>query len=116
MARNNVKLLTEAQLNELNAWYIFKLSDDRKNVIVTFSHYNRQTYHSVDSSFSINAKTVRRITFTKEAIGYWIELLDKRKKYTLLDVQDAINRMYVFYQKLNLKNLEYTLSLTKRKK
>lgn len=115
MARNNVKLLTDKQLTEINGRYIFKLSEDEKNVIVTFPYYNRQTSHSVDSPFSINVKTVRRITFTKEAISFWIELQKKRKKYTLVEVQNAVNQLYVFYQKLNLKNVEQTLNKTIQK-
>lgn len=104
MSRNNVKLLTPEQLRLLKEKYIFNY--DGENVVVQLSDYNRITKHDAKQKFHINSK-IRKIIFIPEVIEYWIEL--GVKNYSLLDVQQAANKLYVMYQPLTLDNLKKVL-------
>lgn len=108
MARNNVKVLTKNELLRLNSQYIITYDDD--NIIVGNRYYNRTTLHDRHSSFFINSK-VRKITLTTTAIEIWIELQgeEQYKDYTLFDVQNAINILYVMYQPCELKEVKKLL-------
>ena len=90
--RNNIKLLTDRQLTELNEKYNFSIDGD--NVVVDIKNYNRHTKHPITDSFFINSK-IRKITLSPEAISIWIELTQDRLRYTLFDVQNAINKLYL---------------------
>lgn len=108
MARNNVKILTKNELLRLNSQYIFTYDDN--NIIVSNRHYNRTTLHDRHKSFFINSK-VRKITLTTTGIEIWIELQDEEqfKEYSLFDVQNAINMLYVMYQPCELKEVKKLL-------
>ena len=101
MSRNNVKLLTATQLDKLNDKYEFFVEDN--DIVVKMRHYNRSTKHPLDKSFFINSK-IRKISFSLDAINLWLKLKDETK-YTLLDIQQAVNSAYVLYIEINEKNI-----------
>lgn len=109
MTRNNVKLLTKNELLRLNSQYIITYDDN--NIIVGNRHYNRTTLHDRNKSFFINSK-VRKITLTTSAIEIWIKLQEEKefKDYTLFDVQNAVNMLYVMYQPCELKEVKKVLT------
>lgn len=96
MARNNVKLLNEKQLDELNSHYYFEPDGD--DILVKIYHYGRITRHPMSENFSINAK-IRKLVFTTEAMNIWREIYDDEKtRKSLIDIQNAVNSLYVMYQ------------------
>ena len=93
--RNNVKLLTERQLEKFNEKYQFALDED-DNIVATLSNYGRVTKHDSKKGFSINSD-IRKITFSTEAIEFWKEL-KKETNYSLVDVQQAYNILTLSYE------------------
>lgn len=93
MSRNNAKILTEDELTYLKSRYAFEINDDV--ILVKIQNYNRVTAHPLSSSFSLNTK-VRKIDITPEAVQMW----DKhfKKKWSLFDVQNAMNILVMTYQ------------------
>lgn len=97
MARNNVKLLTAVQLEKLNQKYIFDADDD--NIIVKIANYDRVTKHPKNEVFHINSK-IRKVCFSMEAINIWLAIRNEYA-YSLFDVQQAANILYVTYCPIN---------------
>lgn len=101
--RNNIKLLTDEQLTALKQKYSFSYKDG--SVVVSIIGYNRVTKHPCTTSFSINS-TVRKVTFTVEAIDIWRRL---NFEWSLLDVQQAVNTLTVCYQLITLQSVKRML-------
>ena len=104
MSHNNLKALSKSEMKYLNGRYSFELEGSQ--VLVRINNYNRVTAHSVNERFSLNTK-VRKIDITPEAIRMW-----KNKfmhKYTLLDVQNAINTLISTYQMPDIVDVESQL-------
>ncbi len=97
MSKNNIKLLTTTQLDALRDKYSFELVDSE--ILVRTTTIKRITRHPDNASFHINARPIRKVSFSIEAINIWKELYDS-KHYNLLDVQQAVNVLTVTYQKL----------------
>lgn len=95
MSKNNIKLLTTAQLQALRDKYSFELEGNE--ILVRTTAIRRIARHPADQPFHINAKPIRKLSFSIEAIDIWKELLDT-KKYNLIDVQHAVNILTVTYQ------------------
>lgn len=93
--RNNVKLLTERQLEKFNEKYRFALDED-DNIVVTLLNYGRVTKHDSKKGFSINSD-IRKVTFSIEAIEFWKEL-KKESEYSLIDIQQAYNILTLSYE------------------
>lgn len=93
--RNNVKLLTERQLEEFNEKYRFTLDED-DNIVVTLSNYKRVTKHDSKKGFSINSD-IRKVSFCIDAIEFWKELR-KELECSLIDVQQAYNILTLSYE------------------
>lgn len=102
MTRNNIKLLTPAQLDKLNEKYVFEV--DGNDIIVKLRHYNRVTKHPKDKAFHINSK-IRKVCFSLDAIELWLSIRDSHKNYTLFDVQQAVNTAYITYRPINVTNV-----------
>lgn len=103
MSRNNVKLLTARELDTFNDKYIIECDDEF--LYVKFKYYNRCTAHPIDKPFSINS-SIRKISFSIDAITIWRALKDK---YTLFDVQQAVNTCLITYQEINESNVRKVL-------
>ena len=101
MSRNNVKLLTATQLDKLNDKYDFYVEGEY--IVVKLRNYNRSTKLPLDKSFFINSD-IRKISFSVDAIKLWLKLKDETK-YTLLDIQQAVNSAYILYIEINEKNI-----------
>lgn len=100
MSRNNIKLLTDRQRIELKEKYYFEYEDGF--VVVKLHDYGRTTKHPDDKPFHINS-TIRKIIFSLDAINIWKELyLDEKTRASLIDVQHAVNSLYVMYQPINV--------------
>ena len=105
MARNHIKLLTQAELENLNVKYIFSISGD--DIVVSLKDYNRYTLHPKNKPFAINSRwgVKRVINFTLEAINFWIKCMEENKKYSLFDVQQAVNALTITYQDVNYESV-----------
>lgn len=111
MAGNNIKLLTDRQLVALDEKYSFDI--DGEDIIVKVKDYNRETRHPIDKSFSINSK-IRKITLSSDAILIWSQFY-KSGPYSLFEVQNAINKLYLTYQDITITNVKKILSGTATK-
>lgn len=115
MARNNIKLLSQAQLEKLNVKYSFYIEGDM--IVVSCSGYNRSTLHPKDKPFHINSRKYvkRKICFNLDAIEIWLKLVEEKCKYSLFDVQQAVNTLAITYQQVNYDNVKKFLSKPKLK-
>ena len=107
--RNNIKLMTVTELKELANKYIFILDDSEEHILVRTKNYSRVTSHDIDKSFRINVVGKRVIVFSLDAIKIWKELY-KEYKYSLLYVQNAVNKLYITFQEINKENVQKILS------
>ena len=98
--KGNIKALTNDEMKFINEKYEFKLTDYGILVIAN----GRKTLHERDQSFSLLLPLERRrIKITKMAIDLWSEkYIDK---YSLIEVQNAINTLAVTSQSV----AEYTI-------
>ena len=97
MKRNNTKLLTEEQKRFINDKYMFKFEEDK--IVVISGIRCRHTYHDSNKPFILNVKGIRVIHFTMDAIQIWKDLY-KDYPFTLIDVQQAANKLILTYQKV----------------
>lgn len=93
MNRNNIKILTDDEIKFLNSRYAFEVTDDA--ILVKIQNYNRVTAHPKNETFALNTK-VRKIDITPEAIDAWDTHF--KKKWSLFEVQNAINILITTYQ------------------
>lgn len=109
MAKNNIKLLTHEQLRQFNTKYTILLEDDK--ICVKTVNYAKITRHDSDKPFHINAKNIRKIQFSVDAINIWKKfcLSYKDNVFTLFDVQQAVNKLIVMYQKPTFENVKQLL-------
>lgn len=107
MKRNNVRLLTDAEIENVKSRFAFYVNDDK--IAVEAFKNNRITYHSINESFSLNIKNLRKITFTLDAINIWLTLLLQKERPNLLDVQQVVNKLIISYQKINIDNVKKIL-------
>lgn len=100
----NLKALTDEELDYIRKAYIFDVYD--KYIVVSCSGYNRRTLHDIDKPFLLTTKA-RKITITVQAINMWLEKY--KGKYSLVEVQNAINYLIVTYQPVNDEEIEKQL-------
>lgn len=110
---NNCKALSENELAFMNEKYEFWL--EGVNVCVKCKNRTRVTYHSRYEKFSINVKRIRKITYSVDAIDMFDRFLkdEKAKKFTLTDIQNALNVCRLTYQELNDANVLLILNKNK---
>ena len=72
----------------------------------------RITYHPKNEKFSINIKRVRKITYNVVAIEMFerFQADDARKKYSLTDIQNALNILRITYQPIDEEHVLALLS------
>lgn len=105
MSKNNVKILTDDELEFLNSRYSFELNGD--TILVKIQNYNRVTAHPADVAFSLNTK-VRKIDITPDAIKIWNEHF--KDKWSLFQVQNAMNILVATYQVPEIDDIEDQLN------
>lgn len=106
MMRNNIKILTLDQLRQLNDKYEFEYDDE--SVIVKNKHYDRTTKHPRNKTFALNSK-IRKVTINSDIISKWIELCEAGEEYSLLDVMQAFNKLYLMFQPMDIEHLKKML-------
>ena len=110
MPRNAIKLLTANQLNEFNNKYRSEITDDKKYIRIDNRHYSKSTLHNVNESFRINSR-IRNIVITSEMMKIFSEMqgIYKFKNYSIFDIMQAVNILYLTYQNITQKNVERIL-------
>ena len=101
---NNLKLLTEKELEYLNDKYIFT-ADRNGDVVVENKYYARRTVHDASKTFFLNTK-VRKISFNPEIIRLWKQFINEGVECSLFDVKQAVTKLYISYQELSEKNVK----------
>ena len=108
----NIYKFVEDKLDDTSKKELLDIIDsmsknEGKFIVVTTNNYQlRKILHSSDESFIISSPK-RKITFSVEAINYWIN--DFKEDYTLIDVQNAINILTVTYQTVNKEEIRKQL-------
>lgn len=117
MPRRNIHCLAKDERQYFNEKYDFSIvknDDDTEDVVVKIIDYNRMNRHSIDTKFSL-LTCIRRLTITVEAMHMWRDhFYGKTKEFTLIDIQDAMNRLTVSYQELTYENVLDVLKSSKR--
>lgn len=106
----NIKALTNEELKFALGKYAFEMSGDYVVVKVN----NRRTVHPADKAFSLLLPLERRrIKVTPKAISLW----EKRylERYSLLEVQNAINTLAVMFQNMSEANIDAQLKRARSK-
>lgn len=101
---NNTRVLTPEEYETYKTKYSFIVFED--NIAVKVKDYNRVTLHSFKETFSINAKPCRKMSFTPEAMSIWKQMLKSNPQTNLIDVQQAVNKLHITYQKITLENVK----------
>ena len=108
--RGNTKALTNEELKFVVDKYSFELFDN--SIIVKTN--NRKTLHDRNESFSLLLPLERRrIKITSKAIDLWIK--SYMNKYSLIEVQNAINTLCVTFQNVTEENIHQQLERSRSK-
>lgn len=100
----NTKALNDIELHYIKTNYNFTLEGNY--VYVSYNNYKRMVVHPISHNFVLSTK-VRKITITVDAMKTWINKY--KDKYSLIEVQNAINILVVTYQPITHENLELQL-------
>ena len=106
----NTKALTNDELKYILGKYQFNLVGDYILVLAN----GRKTLHDKTKGFSLLLPLERRrVKIGTDAIDLWINKF--MEKYSLIEVQNAINTLIVTYQKPTNQNVEGQLERTRSK-
>jgi|SRR5690554_1298971 len=83
----NIKLLTDEQLQSLKEKYDIELQKNK--VFVKLKTRNHTVMHDMNEAFSLRCDD-RRVTISPKAMQMWQKHF---KRYSLFDVQHAINQL-----------------------
>lgn len=98
----NIKILTKDELKTFNDYY--KISYQNNMILVEPKDFSRITVHKSNETFYL-LRNKRRITITTNAINLWKK--EFKDKYTLIEVQNAMNALFISYQNtLDKENVE----------
>ena len=114
MKANNIKLLTDSELNHLQEIYDIECIKDKDLILVRAG--NKVTAHKLSEPFSLNVKTFRRITFSKEMIDIWLSLNSKSIDISLFKVHQLCAQLLITYQEINEENVAELLKKSIRLK
>ncbi len=104
MLANNIKVLTDSELNFLQDRYVITYIKDKDLVLVKAT--NKTTVHNLSETFSLNVKPLRRITFSKEMINIWVSLNEQGIDITLFKVHQLCAQLLITYQEVNEENVK----------
>lgn len=83
------------------------VKNNSKYIVVTTKGYNaRKVVHNINESFLVST-SLRKISFSKEAINYWIN--EFKDDYSLVEVQNAISILTITYQPVNVDEIRNQL-------
>lgn len=97
-----IRLLTKEELNYFNEMYSFEVAGDF--ILVKTKNINRTTVHSVNEGFSLRLSSSRRLNISAQAVKMWLEKF-KNSKYSIIDVQNAMNALIISYQQLRYEDV-----------
>ena len=112
MPDNNRKALDDMTLYKLKAMYTIEYDEPSNSIVVGLTTCKRKTSHPADKQFCINCKKLKKkIVFSLLAIEFFKEFSKDKKmnKYTLFDVNNAINKLKIMYQKPDRDNVSNLL-------
>lgn len=101
MPKSNIQLLNAEQRRYFNSRYSFEISTDY--VLVKTTTLKRITTHKIDEGFAL-ATPVRKVFISTDAINMWKDNFINTK-YTLIDVQNAVNALIISYQNVDKKSV-----------
>lgn len=101
MGKNNLKVMTKEEIDQLNARYEFEVEADK--IFVKVKGYNRTTVHPRGVQFSLNSK-VRKLAIEPEAVDMWVSSFKDTR--SLFEVQNAINILVILYQKPTVEDVK----------
>ena len=96
----NLKVLSEDELKYFLDRYTIKIVGSY--VLVHCENPKRNTVHNMNDSFSLTTP-VRKIKISKDAINYWKDVF--MDKYSLIEVQNAMNFLQITYRTVNISQL-----------
>lgn len=104
---SRLRLLSKTERQYFNNNYNFKLHDNM--LLVSKKDFNRVVAHSITSDFCINSP-IRKIKISAEAIQMWKTYFEK-SKYSVVDIQNAINILTMSYQKIGYEEVVSQLKI-----
>lgn len=105
MPKNHIKLLDKDELMYFKDKYIVSIPEKYDFICIQSKNYNRKVLHPINKNFELNTNC-RKITITSEAMLYWISYLHE---YSLIEIQNIINTLYLNKEEINLKNIKKEL-------
>lgn len=103
----NIKPMTLDELRYFIDRYEFSIINDF--VLVLCKDGGKKTFHNINEGFRLTSP-MRKVNIHKDAILLWKEKY--YGKYSLVEVQNAMNTLLVTYQVLNDTQLENQLNRT----
>lgn len=97
-----IRLLTKFELAYFNEMYSFEQSGDL--ILVKTRNINRTTVHPIDKGFSLRMSNSRRLNISSQAVKIWIDRF-KDSKYSIIDIQNAMNALIISYQNLRYEDV-----------
>jgi len=110
MPKSNIHILAKDELEYFNGKYEFSIKDDA--IVVKIKDYDRATVHPLNQKFSLKT-IIRKLTISVEALNLWSNNFYKKVKdyktgqdlYSLIDIQNAINKLIVSYQDITFESV-----------
>lgn len=102
--KNKLDVNSQKELKDLIDDFV---KNNSKYIVVTTKGYNaRKVVHNINESFLVST-SLRKISFSKEAINYWIN--EFKDEYSLVEVQNAISILTITYQPVNVDEIRNQL-------
>lgn len=108
MPDNNRKVLSDFEIEKLEAAYFFTFDAEANMIYTNLTSCKKITAHDADKSFHINARKLKhKIVFSLDAIKLWIDFqqTEKFKKYSLFKVNNTVNMLKSMYQPITRENV-----------
>lgn len=118
MPDNHRIALTDQLVRELEDHYYFVYDEDTDEVITKTKFSSKETRHSAQHTFSVNAKKYgKKVTFNKEVLDLWKNFRTNKtlSTYSLFAVNNAYSKLKIMYQQPDVKNMT-TMLLSKNLK
>ena len=103
MIKRNMKILTDEELEKFKSYFEVIFGNDM--IYIKTKNFNRLTPHKYGETFNLLLDK-RKITISSYAIG--LALNDFKDKH-LVEIQNAINKLIVMYQKPNSEDVKKLL-------
>lgn len=101
MPDNHRKALSDIAVQKLDNIYYFEYDKERNIITTRLTTCKKATEHDASKPFHINAKKLgRKVVFSMDAINIWKGFQNDKKlcKFTLFQVNNAVNKLKIMYQ------------------